>query len=234
MKSIDPHTATTKLRRTKLFLVGEGRAGKTATCKSLLSQPFDPLEKSTIGCSSQNIRLDAQTAKNFQKVDQSRELARVLAAIAISSGKESRSERVTVDKLLKSAPSELAQVLKPAPKLAPKPMPASQPKAGFPHAVKLAEAAPKLKSPPPVSPRNPIAATGSAAPVTREPDILKQEQPEDNEDFGIRQMFDNLALPTTSDDNDSKDHILYSVWDFAGQSVFYDMLNLLMTRLVCI
>ena len=47
-------------------------------------------------------------------------------------------------------------------------------------------------------------------------------------------MFDNLALPTTSDDNDSKDHILYSVWDFAGQSVFYDMLNLLMTRLVCI
>lgn len=46
-------------------------------------------------------------------------------------------------------------------------------------------------------------------------------------------MFDNLALPTTNDD-DIKDHILYSVWDFAGQSVFYDMLNLLMTRSVCI
>ena len=69
--------------------------------------------------------------------------------------------------------------------------------------------------------------------VAAEPDVLKQEQPENNEEFGIRQMFDNLALPTTNDD-DIKDHILYSVWDFAGQSVFYDMLNLLMTRSVCI
>ena len=31
---------------------------------------------------------------------------------------------------------------------------------------------------------------------------------------------------------EDEEHVLYTVWDLAGQSVFYDMLHLLMTRSV--
>ncbi len=37
-------------RRSKLVMLGRGRAGKTSTVNSLLSKPFDDKQHSTVGC----------------------------------------------------------------------------------------------------------------------------------------------------------------------------------------
>ena len=182
--------------------MGEGRAGKTATCKSLLGQPFDPNEKSTIGGASQNIRLDAQTAKNFKKVENTRELMRTLAAAASSSdGKANTRKSVTVNKVLKQAPAKQPDTAEPIP-----PQDSS-------NAAAVAASA---------------SAAAAAAAAATAPDTstqLPSERP-----FEIKQLYDKVELP--NDDSGNGDHILYSVWDFAGQSVFYDMVNILMTRCV--
>ena len=74
------YSETTRILRSKLILVGEGRAGKTATCKSLLWQPFEPHEKSTICCASHEARLDAHAAVAWESVTYGSELQRILLA----------------------------------------------------------------------------------------------------------------------------------------------------------
>ena len=46
----DLRQRTQPLRRTKMVLVGRGRAGKTSTLNSLLGKKFDPHQASTVGC----------------------------------------------------------------------------------------------------------------------------------------------------------------------------------------
>jgi hypothetical protein len=46
---------TTKWLRGKVMFVGEGRAGKTATMRSLLRLPFDPALGSTVGATTNNV-----------------------------------------------------------------------------------------------------------------------------------------------------------------------------------
>lgn len=54
-------TAKGQLNRTKLMLIGQGRAGKTATVRALFGEPFEPEWKSTVAASVNVAKVTAST-----------------------------------------------------------------------------------------------------------------------------------------------------------------------------
>jgi hypothetical protein len=81
MSSLDAKT-TKPLNRSKIQLMGRGRAGKTSLVKSLLNEPFDEKELSTVGCTTRDIL--QRNDSDWGPVEIASELARIL----ISSGEQ--------------------------------------------------------------------------------------------------------------------------------------------------
>ena len=59
---------TWPLMRSKLSVVGEGRAGKTSTIKRLLGLPFDPSESSTVGAATSACEIHRTETDDFRQV----------------------------------------------------------------------------------------------------------------------------------------------------------------------
>lgn len=54
--------------RGKLMLVGQGRAGKTTTLRSLLAKPFEKNQQSTVGAATSDmaVTVDTQDVRSWQ------------------------------------------------------------------------------------------------------------------------------------------------------------------------
>ena len=255
-------TPTQQIMRSKLILLGEGRVGKTATSKSLLWQPFDHGEKSTIGCSSRDARLDAQTAQGWEKVGAGRELNRVLAA-ALRADNSARQAGISVDRALRT------KGLKQRRDDEGEDQPRRQRLRSM-HGSKVQHRKPhgddddegegeeeeegdddddkeRKNGKGSVSNGSEGAGgkdgsnnKGSASANGRNNNNNTNTNNGDNDDdldddenFGLKQLLDKVQLSLQQEpgaSGDSSQHILYSMWDFAGQSVFYDLLHILMTR----
>ena len=262
MAGVSTGTATSQILRSKLILVGEGRAGKTATSKSLLGQPFDPHEKSTIGCTSTEARLDTKTAANWTSVSVEDELDRVLSAALMADGNSDSvpveqlipgrgspsmadgdsvdkgfgsgaiSRSPSKDRLSQLAPPSLSQSTPPPPPPPPLSTQINQQSDQSEHLNQqqqlLLLRPPRLQSPH----LRPLSQRWDSQ------DSLNNDSDQDSardgeEHFGLKQLLDKVKLTLSGDIQSlksKKNHILYTVWDFAGQSVFYDLLHILMTR----
>lgn len=187
--------AKVKILRSKLILVGEGRAGKTSTCKSLLWQPFDRNERSTVACSSKDVRLNIQHSVVWEGINDKPDLYRALLAASMQRedlGAASESGG-PIDTNAAAAASEHLLNNNPEPAL--------------PDRAREKEETPKLMS------------TSGESMTSNE------------ESISLRHVLDKARLHVEQNDqSDVHDHILYSVWDFAGQSVFHDILPVLMTK----
>eukprot|EP00049_Salpingoeca_infusionum_P013197 m.246542 g.246542 ORF g.246542 m.246542 type:complete len:1402 (+) comp15381_c0_seq2:107-4312(+) len=80
--------------RSKLVFVGEGRAGKTSTLRSLLGKPYDPKQASTIGCDTDICTVDRSVVKTWEKFDQQgNEHTQALTSLAMSMLKDDQRDK---------------------------------------------------------------------------------------------------------------------------------------------
>ena len=69
--------------RSKLMLVGEGRAGKTSTLRCLMGKDFDADERSTVGCATEVCKVDRGDIKGWKDFGGGGEYERALADLAL-------------------------------------------------------------------------------------------------------------------------------------------------------
>lgn len=232
----DADTKSAPFNQAKLMVVGRGRSGKTSTVSALLGQVHNDKQLSTIGASTVEVdaRLEQVEAQAWNKSSHS-ELQQMLIKLATHDGKpaaELPSTAVQMNDMLKEVRRKTrkqrsAQALSGG-------RPASPPKSRDTGAssmpARATTAAPEQQ--PAEPPAQPPATSGGALEQSdRKTPTLFLDEVEDDGVVGLRELLANISLGTESDtDSAADDHIRFSIWDLAGQTVFYDLLHMLLTK----
>ena len=64
--------------RSKILLVGRGRAGKSSTKDALMGKAFEPQKRSTVGCEQSEVRLRGQQSQGWMEMAKGEELERLV------------------------------------------------------------------------------------------------------------------------------------------------------------
>jgi GTPase SAR1 family protein len=199
--------------RSKIMLVGRGHAGKTSTVNALLGRPFDPKQPSTIGSTTTETttpRLDTIESAAWQVVEQGRELQRIVVA-QMQGDKGTATTAAPFDRMAESvaqnatlAPRNLGSDVEPAPDTA---VQVAPPAEGAQLAAMAAVAVtPAFEGP---------TLVERMTQLVEETTLLE----------GVLKDLDELDRGIAA-----HQAIRFSIWDLAGQTVFYDLLHILLTR----
>lgn len=197
--------------RSKLMMVGEGRAGKSSTVRSFQGKPFDPKLESTLGAdTSSTVTVDRlENVIDWTEREKDEEFARVAARSAARKMRNLPEAPMFAFETTPN-PSVESDVARPArrPSLASKIM-SSFRGAAAPDQKKEVE--------PPSAQLERLTVTPSLM-------FMPEEE--------IAKRFDEelVAEALSAEDDPMKRKLVLSIWDYGGQEVFYALHHVFLTR----
>ena len=221
-------TLQVKMNRCNILFIGPPRVGKTTTMDSIIGNPFNDKQKSTIGVSQQDVqaRFDQTTVQGWAPVigGTTEEFKRIIrsamldAPMAASKESSADSKENSVDS--KEQTFNINDILQLFPKHDWEDL----------ENKKTILQTKRAKSSSNSPPQEPHEGIKMATLTDADCDQRSSDTKADLLKLAISLVKFSIRESDLMNTQDSGSGIIYSLWDFAGQDVFYDLLHIMMTR----